>query len=327
MNTPRFLLPFEQGLLDMPTGDVLIMGASDSLGLDTFPPTLMLEQGFKPLVAAFETSGYSVTPRATQRFTLTVVNLTRNKIESLGNIARAARLTDGPVLVNGAKTDGIESVLKQVKAKVNIDGVISKSHGKVFWFGAALLPEWEANAQECVNSAGFFTAPGMFSSAKVDAGSQMLMDNISGLKGRGADLGAGWGAIAKSVLSQAEITSVDLFEADFHALEAARKNLDDPRAAFHWADVLTVPKPSDPYDFAVCNPPFHQSRKADPEIGKGFIKKAAQMLKPAGKFIMVANRQLPYETTLDLYFKHWVVLAQNGQFKVIEASRPKNGVQ
>jgi 16S rRNA (guanine1207-N2)-methyltransferase len=58
------------------------------------------------------------------------------------------------------------------------------------------------------------------------------------LKGRVADLGAGWGYLSGEILAEQEgIAHLDLIEADHDMLEAARANVDDPRAAFHWADV------------------------------------------------------------------------------------------
>ncbi len=323
MNDPRFLLPFEQGLVDMPSQNALIIQPSDTFGLDIFPQNTVLEQGFKPLHDILRDAGHSVTPIAEGRFELSLVHLTRSKAESLGNIARAARITDGIVLVNGAKTDGIESVLKRLKKIARIGGVISKSHGKVFWFQATALPDWEENAAPRTNQAGFITAPGMFSADKIDMGSAKLLPHLTNLKGRGADLGSGWGWLSNQVLMQPDVTSLELFEADFHSLNISKTNAADPRASFHWLDVTSLPKPREPYDFIVTNPPFHQSRKADPDLGKAFIKAASLMLKPAGRLLMVANRQLPYEATLEQYFKRWTMLEQDGQFKVFEATRPR----
>ena len=33
----------------------------------------------------------------------------------------------------------------------------------------------------------------------------------------------------------------------------------------------------------VMNPPFHQTRKAEPDIGKSFIIQASELLTPKGK--------------------------------------------
>ena len=49
----------------------------------------------------------------------------------------------------------------------------------------------------------------------------------------------------------------------------------------------------------IMNPPFHQGRAAEPDLGAAFIAAAARILKPHGRLMMVANRQLPYEAALD----------------------------
>ena len=87
------------------------------------------------------------------------------------------------------------------------------------------------------------------------------------------------------------------------ALDLARANLErlrDPSRAvafgFHWHDVATgLPAR---YDFIVSNPPFHQGRADEPDLGRAFIAAAAAALKPGGRLWLVANRHLPYEAVL-----------------------------
>ncbi len=69
------------------------------------------------------------------------------------------------------------------------------------------------------------------------------------------------------------------------------------------------------------NPPFHDSHAANPELGVAFIKAAAKALKPGGKLLMVANRNLPYEASLSEEFASFTTLEENGRFKIIEAVR------
>lgn len=318
--SPRFLAPFEQGLVEKPTGNVLVIRAQDLLGLEALGD-VTVEQGFFPLAAQFENAAVPVLPRAEGRFAMVLVHLTRSRAENLCNIARACAMSDGKVLVNGAKTDGIESLLKQVRKEVPVE-VISKAHGKVFWLDAAPMPTgWLEAGELAANKVGMLTAPGMFSYEKADAGSTLLAPYITGLKGRVADLGAGWGWLAAQALAP-EVSEMALYEAEHMALEAAKANLSDERARFIWADVLSLPK-TPPFDAVISNPPFHQGRAAQPEIGVGFIRSAAQLLKPKGRFLMVANRQLPYERALETHFKKWKILSQSNGFKLFEASVPK----
>ena len=316
---PRFLAPFEQGSVEV-AESLLVIRPRDAFGLSGFE-NVTLEQGFHPTTKALEGAGFTVLPRAEGRYGMVLVNLTRAKAENLANIARACAMSEGLVLVNGAKTDGIESLLKALKKVTSVE-VLSKAHGKVFWFEAAPMPgEWLAAGEMTANKDGFMTAPGMFSSAKVDVASALLAPYLAGLKGRVADLGAGWGWLAAQALGP-DVSEIVLFEAEHMALEAAKLNLTDPRVRFEWADVLTLPKQL-PFDVVISNPPFHQSRAAEPALGVGFITAAAKLLKPKGRLLMVANRQLPYERALDGAFRKVEMLAQTNGFKLFEASFPK----
>jgi len=318
-NDLRFLAPFEKELIE-PAGSLLVIRPTDSMGLSDFEG-VTIEQGFYPAAKALEGAGFAVSARAEGRFGMVLVNLTRAKAENLANIARACAMSDGLVLVNGAKKDGIESLLKAVK-KITSVQVLSKSHGKVFWFEAAQMPpEWLAAGEISANKDGFKTAPGMFSSEKVDVGSTLLAPYLEGLKGRVADLGAGWGWLAAQALGP-DVLEMVLFEAEHKAVEAAKLNLDDERVRFEWADALALPKQL-PFDVVISNPPFHQTRTAEPSLGVGFIQAAAKLLKPKGRLLMVANRQLPYERALEGAFRKVEMLRQTNGFKLFEASHPK----
>ena len=165
----------------------------------------------------------------------------------------------------------------------------------------------------------------MFSEDHIDKGSALLASHLEGkLSGHGADLGGGWGYLAKQVLAaNPKITGLDLYEAEKTALDCAALNVSDTRAAFHWQDVTALTR-KNACDFIVMNPPFHQSRKADPALGQAFIRRAAQLLSQNGKLFMVANRQLAYETTLADCFRHVEEIEITPQFKCIFARKPKS---
>ena len=76
------------------------------------------------------------------------------------------------------------------------------------------------------------------------------------------------------------------------------------------------------FDAIVCNPPFHALGRGDrPDIGRAFIAAAAAALKPGGRLWLVANRHLPYEHALGEGFAQVRTLAQNGGFKIVEATK------
>jgi len=261
-----------------------------------------------------------------------VVNLARSRPESLGNVALGLGLLapGGRLVVTGAKADGIDGVAKAVGGALPIAGSFAKAHGRVLWLDRPeRLPEaveaWARAAAPAPNAEGFVTAPGMFSPEHADPGSRWLAEALGGrLAGRVADLGAGWGWLARAALERnPEIAELDLHEAELMALDAARANVPDPRARFHWSDVTRLGKAAGPCDAVIMNPPFHQGRAAEPDLGVSFIAAAARMLKPQGRLTLVANRQMPYEGALEAAFRRWAKLGEEGGYKLLEAEGPR----
>ena len=134
-----------------------------------------------------------------------------------------------------------------------------------------------------------------------------------------ADFGCGWGYLARRVLQPA-VTHIDLIDAERLALDAARANVTDPRAAFHWLDLTREAAPAT-YDTIVCNPPFHTGRASTPGLGQTLIEAASRALKPGGRLYLVANRGLPYEPMLKANFASFETLADNNKFRVTLARR------
>ena len=67
----------------------------------------------------------------------------------------------------------------------------------------------------------------MFSHDRIDAGSRLLAEHLpDNFKGRAADFGAGWGYLSAVLAERTTgLKAIDLYEADFESLEAARINL------------------------------------------------------------------------------------------------------
>lgn len=247
----------------------------------------------------------------------TLVVLPRSKALARTMVADAIA-AGGLVIVDGQKTDGVESIYKDLRKVCDISGVVTKGHGRLFWFNAGAVPAWDSSIK---SPEGFTTAPGVFSEGKIDAGSALLAPHIAALKGEVADLGAGWGYLSRAVLRSEDVTRLDMIEAEKSALDCAVINVPDARAAAHWTDAVAFE--GGPYDAVVSNPPFHTSRAGDPDLGRGFIATAARILKPRGQFYMVANRHLPYEAALTAGFGHVEELDGSGGFKLFRATRPK----
>lgn len=334
LRSDRLALAFRDQVLSLPaTGRVVVLRAEPSPFLDLVPAErLHCIQTFRPMYDALGAEGRTVAKAPTGRAAMVVVNLTRSRAETLGNVAAALDMLDpgGTLVLSGAKTDGIDALARQLAACLTIAGTFVKAHGRVVWLARPpALPDevsgWAEAARPSRNAAGFVTAPGMFSPEHPDPGSERLAAILAGrLAGRVADLGAGWGWLAHAALKSCpDIEILDLYEAEDLALDAARVNVGDPRAGFHWSDVTALGLNAPRYDAVISNPPFHRGRAADPDVGFAFIAAAGRILKPDGRLFLVANRQLPYESTLDATFRQVSRLGEGDGYKVLMAERPR----
>ncbi|NNE53075.1 MAG: class I SAM-dependent methyltransferase [Sulfitobacter sp.] len=283
-------------------------------------------QDFKPFYDAWEGRGYEARKEPEGRYAAAIVCLPRAKLEAKALIAEACARSDGVVVIDGQKTDGIDSVFRQMRERVTVHGPVTKAHGRMFWIEAQasdFFADWAQGPAQ--TEAGFWTAPGVFSADEVDLASALLVDALpDSLGGEIADLGAGWGFLSAHILTRPDVTTVHLVEAGHMALECARRNVTDERAKFYWEDV-THWEPPHRMDAVVMNPPFHTGRASEPQIGQAFVAAAARVLRAQGDLWMVANRHLPYEGELKKRFARVEEIGGDARFKLFHAARPTSG--
>ena len=164
---------------------------------------------------------------------------------------------------------------------------------------------------------GVWTQPGVFSWDRLDPGTERLLEHLDGLSGVGADLGCGLGVLSRRALRSPDIKAITLVDIDRRAVEAARRNINDPRASFVHGDVRSVPVEG--LNFVIMNPPVHAGGLEDRGLGQTFIRRAAAALRRGGRLFMVANIDLPYEALLDELFARVTPLEKGGGFKLFEA--------
>lgn len=326
MASSRLSFALDSGALDL-TGveTVACLEPGPDFDPSVFAPaSVAIQSSFRPCFDAFAARGLVVSDRLDDAADVVVVTVPRSRELAQGLVAQAGRLAkDGLVIVDGAKTDGVDSLLKAVRGRLRLEGQVSKAHGKVFWFrGGDSFADW-ALPDPAPVAGGWITQPGVFSADGPDAGSVALVEALpASLKGHGADLGGGWGYLTRHLLDLPGASHVDLVEADKRALDCAALNIDDSRVTFHWADATSWGSAGS-LDWVVMNPPFHTSRTPDASLGQAFIRSAARLLRPKGQLVMVANRHLPYETTLAGCFAHVQELAGDSRFKILHADQPR----
>ncbi|MFW2589169.1 class I SAM-dependent methyltransferase [Sagittula sp. SSi028] len=322
MSSERIRYAMDQGALELPDGPVALFGAPADAPLSGIDPSqVTVIQRDAVATTAWQAHGVTVRTAPEGRYACAIVTLPRARDLAEAWLAEAAAHAD-LLVIDGAKTDGIESIAKAVKKRTRIDGQVSKAHGKCLWLKPGdALADWSRPDMH-QNAEGDWVAPGVFSADAADPASRALAQALpAALKGHAADLGAGWGWLSREILAKEGVKTLHLVESDHAALSCARRNLDDSRAVYHWADATDWTPPAK-LDCVVMNPPFHIGRKADPALGRAFIETAARALAPHGQLYMVANRHLPYETTLAELFRETAEIGGDNRFKLLHATRP-----
>lgn len=354
-------VPFATGELTLPAqGGVLMLRAREGVALrEHIRPGWQFQQSFAPAANALARHRYTVLPDlppgtlplpaagtrspaipAAPGYEVVLVLPTRQREETRLLFAQAVSLVSptGIVAASVPNAEGAKTAQADLAMLAGGVGQLSKHKCRVFWTqpgatpDATLLAEWLALDEPLPIEGGrFVSRRGLFAWDRVDTASALLASVMpSDLRGRVADLGAGFGYLACEVIERcANVTAVDLFEAEGRAIEPARMNVAaavarsgrDIATRVEWCDV--TPGIPGQYDAIISNPPFHQGRADQPELGRAFILTAARALAPGGRFLMVANRHLAYESTLAACFGQLRTVVDRDGFKVIEAKEPR----
>lgn len=326
--SPRLSLAAQDGALPLYEGGrVLLMHPPADLDLATFGEAqVSIVQNMMPDVGKWQARGVPVSPDMPDgSFDVAIVFMSRIKTLARTQIADASQAA-ARVVVDGQKTDGVESMYRDIRRRAEASAAVSKAHGKLFWFETGEdFSDWRS--EPSLLDGRWHVAPGVFSADGVDPGSRQLADALPvTLSGQVADLGAGWGYVSATALARCpKIDTLHLVEAFGPALDNARQNVTDPRAMFHWADATTWAGAKG-LDAVIMNPPFHKGRAAQPDLGRAFISAAGRLLRPGGSLWMVANRHLAYEQVLRDVFADVNDVGGDTRYKLLHAvmrSKPR----
>jgi 16S rRNA (guanine1207-N2)-methyltransferase len=168
--------------------------------------------------------------------------------------------------------------------------------------------------------------PGVFSWDRLDPGTRVLIDTVEVRDAdRVLDLGCGYGIVGAVLAEQAPQGYVMLVDAEGTAVEAAKRTM---RANGHQnyqvllSDCASVVL-DDQFDVVVTNPPFHKGKGTSLEVAHQFIRDAKVVLKENGRFFLVANRFIPYESVIREVFGGVDRVYGDNQYKVLKATHKK----
>ena len=176
--------------------------------------------------------GFETPNRINKKYDSVITSIPKSHEEALGQIAQAyQKIKFGGVLfIEGSKRYGIDSIVKALSKKINIEHLSSKAHGKIAIIKVTSTKEkafanWLGYASPLQNNEGFFSMPGLFSYKRIDPASKFLASIFyDQINGQVIDLGAGWGYLSSKILEKcSKVESITLIDHDQRAIDCAKK--------------------------------------------------------------------------------------------------------
>jgi 16S rRNA (guanine1207-N2)-methyltransferase len=251
--------------------------------------------------------------------------------------ARQHLAPGGRILIGGASNEGIKSCLKQVASFLGETTAIGYRKGHRVAMAEPRSPQpsppdpWLDPARRhefAVTEGGVSltlrTRPGIFSWEGLDGGTAALLREMTVRPDdRVLDLGCGCGVAGLLASRLAPQGSFRMVDASLQAVQATQENTalnEAPNCHVALSD-CALAVADEQFDLVISNPPFHQGKGTMYRMAAQFIKDAARLLAPGGRFELVANRFLRYESLLDEAFGAHERIWEDNKFKVIRATR------
>ncbi len=228
-------------------------------------------------------------------------------------VALYALRPGGRLYVAGAKDRGILSTAKRMREYFgNVEALqISK--------GQRVVCSHKRNEQHAPIQIQDVT---VFADSKLDEGTRLLLEALEvRVTDEALDIGSGAGFIGLYIARLATQGHVTMVDVSLAAVDAAQRAVEQSGLT----NVLVLPGDGvqavskQRFDLVATNPPFHHGGIQTMEIAERFIRDAAQVLRPLGRFYMVANRFLKYEPTLHAAFKQVEEVGGDTRYKVLRA--------
>lgn len=160
---------------------------------------------------------------------------------------------------------------------------------------------------------------GVFSAQKIDVGTQFLLEDLE-IKHdelNVLDVASGNGVIALEALKANAKCKVTVVDDSQLAIASSQLNLPNDRTTFVCDDHLKTLKDSS-FDLVLSNPPFHFEYENNIDVSLNLFKEVSGLLKPNGRFVLVANKHLNYSTHLIHIFREVNLVKANTKFEVLE---------
>lgn len=246
---------------------------------------------------------------------------------------------DGKIWLVGENRAGIKSAAKQL-AKISASGASKLDSARHCSLLETQLNNDTQTTQKSLLQAKagfslefnqknwhFTTLPGVFSYARLDPASLMLLQSLEEqpVAGHILDFACGSGVLGICASSLQTDIQLDFLDVSAMALASTEINLKQSGLKATTTCLLA----SDAYSAVQCrynaiisNPPFHRDTRQTLEVSEALIQQAPLHLKAKGELRIVANRHLPYLPLFQQTFQQVKTLASDRYFHVIQGKYP-----
>ncbi|HLX41574.1 MAG TPA: class I SAM-dependent methyltransferase [Ktedonobacteraceae bacterium] len=236
-------------------------------------------------------------------------------------LAAYALRPGGYLYVAGAKDRGILTIARHMQERFgNVETLEIHKGQRVVRAQQPAIPLLDAipSANDLLHA--------VFAQGKLDEGTRLLMEALDVHDTDDAlDIGCGAGYLGLHIARLAIKGSVTMVDASLAAVAMAQRSVEQSSLSeSHNVQVLpgdgVQAVSSQRFDLIVTNPPFHAGGIQTTAIAERFIHGAAQVLRPGGRFYLVANRFLKYEPVLRECFGKVEEVGGDGRYKVLRAT-------
>ncbi len=318
-------------------GEVLDLSAQGGLLASLPNVTLRAVEGSAPALSALHAAGIpavAAVPGQPQERAPTVCLMLagdrgNSYIQAQIAWAHASTQVGGTLYLAGDKDKGFDRYVRQASQLFGTGETIGRDDGMRV---ARLIrrpgptPAQPAPEQYQHGDLSVVGLPGVFSAAKPDKATRMLLEVLDalvldGLKVAGQtvlDLGCGAGIIGAWAAQRGAVTT--LLDSDLQSVHSAQTTLaaNNLTGEVLHSDVDSALS-SQTYNLILSNPPFHVGRGVVLDVAAEFLRAIERRLSPDGEAYIVANDFLPYEKQLSWANVREVV--RESGFKVLHIRR------
>ena len=242
---------------------------------------------------------------------LVIIHFPKSKNELSFILAMLAHCTneESQLLIVGENKSGIKSIEKLIAHQTHYCQKIDSARHCIL-YSASLsnhhqsfnIEEWfhfyEVNMFE--QSFTVAALPGVFSQAKLDVGSKVLLENMhKNMTGRILDFGCGAGVIACYIGLTNKDVALTLADVSALALLSSQKTLEINKLSGETIATNSLSNISNKFHYVISNPPFHQGIKTHYAATETFLAGISKHIEPQGILTIVANSFLRYQPIIE----------------------------